>query len=76
MNMVRGGQSADDIALLDGYLKAHCPAAHGYLIGGMYGSPMLETATAERWIHLRQLHERHAIVWPEHTSDANRQAKL
>ena len=76
MNMVRNGHSAGEIERLDGYLKSHCPVAHGYKIGGMYAPPMIETASAERLVHLRQLHARHAVVWPDDTSTTNRQARL
>ena len=76
MNMIRGAKTDEEMERVDGYLKAHCPVAHGYQIGGMYAAPIMETAGAERRVHLRQLHERHKLVWPDETSEANHNARL
>ena len=54
MNMIRGAKTDEEMERVDGYLKAHCPVAHGYQIGGMYAAPIMETAGAERRAHLRQ----------------------
>ena len=96
MNMIRGAKTDEEMERVDGYLKAHCPVAHGYQIGGMCelapsplgrarrhgvgfcadAAPIMETASPERRIHLRQLHERHKLVWPDETSEANHNARL
>eukprot|EP01045_Picozoa_sp_COSAG04_P043158 COSAG04_NODE_14007_length_584_cov_0.600000_1_plen_184_part_10 len=48
MNMIRGAKTDEEMERVDGYLKAHCPVAHGYQIGGMYAAPIMETASPER----------------------------
>ena len=35
INLTRQGQTPDEVAMVDRYLKAHCPVAHGFKIGGM-----------------------------------------
>ncbi|MBI4531566.1 MAG: phytanoyl-CoA dioxygenase family protein [Candidatus Latescibacteria bacterium] len=67
MNLIRHGQTESELARVDGYLRHHCPVAHGFKIGGMYTDLMLDTAGPERLRHLAQLHERHALVHPNDT---------
>jgi hypothetical protein len=67
MNMIKHGQTPEEIGLVDGYLRHHCPVAHGFKIGGMYTDLMLDTAGPERLVHLQQLFERHALVHPDGT---------
>ena len=67
MNLHKRGKTAEELARVDDYLKHHCPVAHGYQIGGMYTDLILDTAPAERLLHLEQLFERHALVHPEAT---------
>ena len=35
INLTRQGHTPDEVAMVDRYLKAHCPVAHGFKIGGM-----------------------------------------
>ncbi len=67
MNLIKHGKTEEELARVDGYLRSHCPVAHGFKIGGMYTDLMLDTADSERLRHLAQLHERHALVHPQDT---------
>jgi hypothetical protein len=67
MNLIKKGHTPEEIAQVDGYLKHHCPVAHGFKIGGMYTDLMLDTASPGRRRHLAQCHERHALVHPDDT---------
>ncbi len=67
MNLIKHGKTEEELAGVDGYLRHHCPVAHGFKIGGMYTDIMLDTASPERLRHLAQLHERHALVHPNDT---------
>ena len=67
MNLNKHGETAEELARVDEYLRRHCPVAHGFKIGGMYTDQMLDTASPERLRHLSQLHERHALVHPNDT---------
>ena len=67
MNLHKRGHTEEGIARVDGYIKDHCPVAHGFKIGGMYTDIILDTAPPERLKHLEQCHERHALVHPNET---------
>lgn len=67
MNLIKHGRTAEELARVDGYVRHHSPTAHGFKIGGMYTDIMLDTARPERLRHLTQLHERHALVFPDDT---------
>ena len=71
MNLHKRGKTDEELERVDGYLKHHCPVAHGYKIGGMYTDLMIDTAPPERLVHLQQLFERHALVHPEGTLPRN-----
>eukprot|EP01051_Picozoa_sp_SAG22_P020332 SAG22_NODE_4069_length_1397_cov_6.004622_2_plen_49_part_01 len=34
MNLLRNAKTADELARVDRYIKAHCPVTHGFKIGG------------------------------------------
>ena len=67
MNLHKRGNTVEELERIDGYLKHHCPVAHGYQIGGMYTDLILDTAPVGRLVHLQQLFERHGLVHPEGT---------
>ena len=67
INLHKHGKTEEELARVDGYIKHHCPVAHGFKIGGMYTDIILDTATPERLRHLEQCHERHALVHPNDT---------
>ena len=67
MNLHKHGHTEEEVARVDGYIKAHCPVVHGFKIGGMYTDIILDTAPPERLKHLEQCHERHALVHPNDT---------
>lgn len=67
MNLHKRGVTPEVIERVDGYLSHHCPVAHGFKIGHMYTDIMLDTASPERLVHLKQLFERHAMVHPDDT---------
>jgi ectoine hydroxylase-related dioxygenase (phytanoyl-CoA dioxygenase family) len=52
MNMTRGARTAEELELVRGYLRHHCPVAHGYQIGGMYAAPLVDGAPPGRLRHL------------------------
>ena len=69
MNLHKRATTPDELERVDGYLRSHCPVAHGFKIGHMYTDIMLDTAGPERLVHLEQLFERHAVVHPDDTKE-------
>ena len=67
MNLNKHATTESELARIDEYLRCHCPAAHGFKIGGMYTDLMLDTASPQRMRHLAQLHVRHGVVHPNDT---------
>ena len=53
-------------ALVFAAVREHTPGAYDVRTGGgMYFPLMLQTASAERWRHLSQLHEVHDRLFPQ-----------
>eukprot|EP01045_Picozoa_sp_COSAG04_P039185 COSAG04_NODE_10856_length_748_cov_1.192604_1_plen_67_part_00 len=48
INLTRQGHTPDEVAMVDRYLKAHCPVAHGFKIGGMCESIVASPGSRSR----------------------------
>ena len=67
INLHKRAKTSAELERVDGYLKGHCPVAHGFKIGHMYTDTMLDTAGPGLLAHLEQLFERHPVVHPDDT---------
>lgn len=66
MNLTRPCTSDADLATLRDYLSRHSPGGYQVVTGGgMFYPTMLNTASPERMVHLRQCAEVHDELFPE-----------
>lgn len=66
MNLTRHAHTTEDMELLRAYIAVHSPGGYKCDIGGMYFKPLLETADAQRMLHLSQCLEMHRSLFPEY----------
>ncbi len=66
MNLTRSCTNDADLATLRDYLRRHSPGGYQVVTGGgMFYPTMLDTASSERMVHLRQCAEIHDELFPE-----------
>ena len=66
MNLTRPCTNDADLATLRDYLSRHSPGGYQVVTGGgMFYPTMLNTASPERMVHLRQCAEVHDELFPE-----------